>query len=306
MSKIKIHFLGFVANADNSILKLNFGEGFRTEKMSQEDVKPFLQKIVFFYGTEGQFDILSSGTLPSCYCIIKDNIATFDSTPQGGVIAKRGKLNQIHTLLSNKIKLLRLYKEGDILLRLSFLYFGNRTKPGIFQSVQEGPFGGSRSMSIFSLKNDEVSEAQNLIDTFGIPFQYEFLQLAFDSFNLSYEMHNLNLLCLSLMISMEAMFNLRRSEVAFQVSRNAAVLLGKDKENSEQIFRNMKELYNKRSNIVHGSKVQQTKRISGPDIVNLREYVRQSIKEIYFIGKDKPEIVDVLNSCGFGQRPWRN
>ena len=294
--------MGFLANVDDSILKLDFGEGFGTKKMSQEEAKPFLQKIDFFYGTDGQSDILR-GVLPDCYCIIKDDIDAYESTPQGGVVAKRGKLKQIHTLLSDKIKLLRLYKEGDILLRFSFLYFNDKTKPGVFENVREGPFGGKL---IFSLNTNEVPEAQSLINTVRIPFQYEFLQLAFDSFNLSYEMHNLNLLFLSLMISMEAILNLDRSEVTFQVSRNAAVLLGKDKENAEQIFKNMRELYKKRSNIVHGSKVQESKKISKEDIIRLREYVRQSIKEIHFIGKDKPEIIDILNSCGFGHRPWRN
>lgn len=302
MSKRKIHFLGFLANVDDSIFKLNFGEGFITKRMSQEEVKLFLQKIDFFYGTDGQSDILR-GILPDCYCIIKDDIDTYESTPQGGVVAKWGKLKQIHTQPSDKIKLLRLYKEGDILLRFSFLYFGDKTKPGVFENLREGPLWGK---SIFSLNANEIPEAQILVNTIRIPFQYEFLQLAFDSFNLSYEMHSPNLLFLSLMISMEAMLNLDRSEVTFQVSRNTAVLLGKDKENAEQIFRNMRELYKKRSSIVHGSKVQKSKKISEEDIVRLREYVRQSIKEIHFIGKDKPEIVDVLNSCGFGQRPWRN
>lgn len=195
MSKRKIHFLGFLANVDHSILKLDFGEGFRTERMSQEEVKPFLQKSDFFYGTHGQCDILRSGTPPDCYCIIKDDIDVYESTPQGGVIAKWGKLKQIHTLLSDKIKLLRLYKEGDILLRFSFLYFGDKTNPRVFENVREGPLWGK---SIFSLNTDEVSEAQNLIDTVRIPFQYEFLQLAFDSFNLSYEMHNPNLVILVL------------------------------------------------------------------------------------------------------------
>lgn len=302
MSKRKIHFLGFLANVDDSILKLNIGEGFRTEKMSQEKIKPFLDKVGFHYGTEGQGDILTQGTLPKCYCMIKDNVDEFESTEQGGVVIKWRSLSPIHTQMSDSINLLRLYKEGDILLRFSFLHYGGITKPGICRVLREGPLW---SKSIFSLKNDEVSEAQNLIDTIQVPFQHEFLRLAFDSFNLSYEMHNLNLLFLSLMISMEAMFNLSRSEVRFQVSRNTAVLLGKDKENAEQIFRNMKELYVKRSNIVHGSKSQKT-RIDETDIMKLREYVRQSIKEIHFIGKEKQEIINVLNSCGFGQRPWRN
>jgi hypothetical protein len=300
MSKRRIHFLGFLANVDDSILKLNLRGDFRTEKESQNGVKPFMQKTGFFRGADGQFDVLSSG---SCYCVVKDDVDEFDSTPQGGVIAKWGRLEQIHTPLNNKVKLLRLYKEGDILLCVSFLYFGNRTEPGIFQIIWESPLGISRSMSIFSMRQNEVSEVQKLIDTVKIPFHYKFLQLAFDSFNLSYEIHNLNLIFLSLMISLESMFNLNRSEVAFQVSRNCAVLLGRDKEDSEQIFKDIKSLYGKRSNIIHGSK---DKVIAKEDIMNLRQYVRQSIKEINFIGVDRKELLNTLNSCGFGQRPWRN
>lgn len=302
MSKRNIHFLGFLANVDDSILKLNLGEDFRTEKMSQEEARSFLQKIDFFYGTDGQKDILR-GVLPDCYCIIKDNVDEFENTPQGGVVIKRGKVYQVHTLLNDKIRVLRLYKEGDIFLRFSFLYYGDRAKPGICSISREGPLWGK---SIFSLNADEVPEAQNLIGTIRIPFQYDFLQLAFDSFNLSYEIHNPNLLFLCLMISMEAMFNLGPSEIAFQISRNTAVLLGKDKNDAEQIFKNMKELYKKRNHIIHGSKVHESKKISKEDVLGLREYVRQSIKEIYFIGKNKPEVIDILNSCGFGQRPWKN
>jgi hypothetical protein len=302
MSKRQIHFLGFLANVDDSIVKLNFGEGFRTEKMLQRETGPFLQKIDFYYKTEGQPYILS-GALPDCYCIINDGIDEYESTPQGGVVAKWGRLEKVHTLLSNKIKLLRLYKKGDIFLRFSFLYFKDKIKPSIFETVRENPLGGR---TIFSLKNHEIPEAQNLVNIIKIPFQYDFLQLAFDSFNLSYETNIPNLLFLSLMMSMEALFNPGSSEIAFQISRNAAVLLGKDKNDAEQIFKNMKKLYGKRSNIVHGSKTKENKKISKEDIIGLREYVRQSIKEIYFIGKDKDEVIDILNSCGFGQQPWKN
>ena len=120
MSKRKIHFLGFLANVDDSILKLNFGEGFRTEKMSQEKVKPFLQKIGFFYGTKGGTDVISQGICPDLYCIRKDNVSEFEATPQGGVVIKGGELEKIRGDVSNKVKLLRLFEEGDIILRFSF------------------------------------------------------------------------------------------------------------------------------------------------------------------------------------------
>lgn len=303
MSKIKVHFLGLLANVDDSILGLNFGEDFRIEKMSQQKIKAFLDKIHFHYGTNSQTNIISGGTLPECYCVIKDNVDEWESTPPGGVVIKWGELEKIHSKSSNKVKILRLYKEGDILLRFSFLYSGNKTSPRVLNVLREGPLWGK---SIFSLKNDEVSEAQNLIDTIQVPIQYEFLQLALDCFNQSYEMHIPKLLFLSLMISMEAMLNLGTSEISFQVSRNTAVLLGKDEKDAKRIYRDMKKLYDKRSKIVHGSTSKRKTKSDKQDIVSLRQYVRQSIQEIHSVGKDKPEIINILNSCGFGQRPWRD
>jgi hypothetical protein len=38
----------------------------------------------------------------------------------------------------------------------------------------------------------------------------------------------------------------------------------------------------------------------------LRDYVRRSIKEFYNMGKGKDDILDILNSTGFGDKPWLN
>lgn len=302
MSKRKIHFLGFLANVDDSILKLDFGDGFEVKRVSQQEIQSFMKTIDFYYGTNGSRDVINQGICPDLYCIKKDNVSEFEATPQGGVVIKWGELEKIHGELSNKVKLLRLFEEGNIILRFSFLYYSDESQPNVCSSIREGPLW---SKSIFKLRNEKVVEVQEFINKTKIPFQNKFLQLSFDSFNLSYETHDQNLLFLSLMISMEAMLNLHRSEVTFQVSRNCAVLLGKDKKDSEQIFKDIKELYKKRSNIVHGSKVR-NKNITKEDIINLRKYVRQSIKEINLIGVDKKELLDILNSCGFGQQPWRN
>jgi len=259
-----------------------------------------MKKIDFYYGTNGSTDVINQGICPDSYCIKKDNVSEFEETDQGGVVIKWGELEKIHGELSNKVKLLRLFEEGNIILRFSFLYYSDESQPNVCSSVREGPLW---SKSIFTLRNEKVAEVQQFINKTKIPFQNKFLQLSFDSFNLSYEMHDQNLLFLSLMISMEAMFNRGPSEVTFQVSRNCAVLLGKDREDSEHIFKDIKNLYKKRSNIVHGSK---DKAITKEDIINLRKYVRQSIKEINLIGVDKEELLNLLNSCGFGQQPWRN
>jgi len=88
----------------------------------------------------------------------------------------------------------------------------------------------------------------------------------------------------------------------YRISRNTAVLLGKDKDDSERIFSEIRDLYDKRSKIVHTGK---SGIINDKDLLKLRYYVRGSIKEINKIGKNKNGLLDMLNSCGFGERPWR-
>ena len=86
----------------------------------------------------------------------------------------------------------------------------------------------------------------------------------------------------------------------YRISRNAAVLLGKDKKDSKEIKRKVKELYSKRSAIVHAGK---SNSMNKEDLLKLRHYVRESIKEFNKIGKSKDEVLDLLDSLGFGEMP---
>ena len=87
----------------------------------------------------------------------------------------------------------------------------------------------------------------------------------------------------------------------YRISRNAAVLLGKDKEDSKTIFSEIKDLYDKRSKIVHTGN---SNIINEEDLLKLRHYVRESIKEIIKVDKNKDELLELLNSCGFGEKSW--
>lgn len=106
---------------------------------------------------------------------------------------------------------------------------------------------------------------------------------------------------MSLIISLESLFNPGGQEAGYRVSRNAAVLLGKEKDEAKLIFSEIKDLYNKRSNIIHTGK---SNIINKEDLLKLRYYVREAIKEIVKTGKNKNELLEILNSSGFGERPW--
>lgn len=308
MEKKDIHFVGFLANVDDSILKLDLGQPFTIEKKSQDEVITFQRHICSHWGTSAELQILEAEEHGNnfvrnqsfhFYCVTARNIESFNSTSQGGVVIRPDALSRFLYPLRDKVRLLRLFKEGNILMRFSLFYHLEGSEPKIIWSVLEGPLF---DRTLFKLENDEVDQAQDFLKKVKIPFDDKSLQLAFDSFELSYETHSAALNFLSLMVAMEVMFNRGKDELRYTISRNAAVLLGKDKDDSERIFKEVRGLYDKRSKLVHEGSANE---ISSRDVLVLSHYVREAIKEMQSIGKGPDEIRDILNTCGFGQRPWR-
>ncbi|MFC1803975.1 hypothetical protein ACFL0D_08440, partial [Thermoproteota archaeon] len=134
---------------------------------------------------------------------------------------------------------------------------------------------------------------------YDFPFQEQSIMLAFDMYEDSYEAKNQILAFLSLMISMETLFNPKeRGEVTHKISRNCAVLLGKDKEDSDKIFKQIKKIYEARSQIVHSGKTSKFKR---KYMLIIRDYIRRSIVKMLDLNEEKEEILRKLNTLGFGE-----
>lgn len=92
---------------------------------------------------------------------------------------------------------------------------------------------------------------EEFIQNTNLPLKKPFLKLAFENFEISYEAPNRMLSFLSLMISLEVLFNQGPGGVKQKISRAGAVLLGKDKNQSKDIYGEVKKLYKKRSSLVH-------------------------------------------------------
>lgn len=307
MEKKDIHFIGFLANVDDSVLKIDLGHPFKIEKKPQGDTGSFMRYIRQHYGIKSEDGILAvedrvNGIVHDqsfyYYCVTAENVESFESTPQG-VVLRCDALKRIFYPLRDKVRLLRLFKEGNILMRFSLFYHLKGSEPKIIWSFLEGPLS---DRTLFKLKNDEVDQSRDFLNKVKMPFEKK-LQLAFESFELSYESYSAALSFLSLMIAMEVMLNRGKDELRYTISRNAAVLLGKDKDDSERVFKEVRGLYDKRSKLVHEGSANE---ISSKDVLRLRHYVREAIKEMQSIGKDLKEIRNILNTCGFGQRPWRD
>ncbi len=291
MSKRKIHFIGFLANVDDSISKVNLGSGFTIEKRSQQEVMPFLRQIDFHYGIDSRAEIATWG----CYCVSRPEVTEFESTPQGGVVIRWGEHERLHRAIQDKIRLLRLFKEGNISLEFSYIYHLKDSHPSVVGLCREWPIADKTR---FHLNDKEVFESQSFIENVKIPFAQPFLELAFESFELSYEVHNPGLAFLSLMISLETMLNPADRELRYRVSRNAAVLLGTNAQESERICSEVRDLYDKRSKLVHTG---EGRSVSEEDVLKLRSYVREAIKEINVTGESKDELLRTLNDVGLAR-----
>lgn len=156
---------------------------------------------------------------------------------------------------------------------------------------------------LLTLKDSEIPQLQEFIDNINLPFKNKFLELVFENFELSYAVNNLNLQLLVLMNGMEALFNKgSNGEIIYKISRNASVLLGKDKDEAVTIEKTLKELYHKRSNIVHTGKAD----ITEEEVSKLRSYLRKSIIGFHKLNQDKDSTLNLLNSHGFGDSPIKN
>ena len=305
MSNKNIYFMGILANTDSSILKINLDRGFSIKSISENEGVDIVSTFESLpYSKTGNKLFIEFPCLNSSARELYFISNSFESIDESGferwnaVAEFENKF--LHSYLDPTIRLMRLFKEGNICMPLRYYYFID--DDGIPKSFT----GSETTLHIspnpkYTLEDSEVSDLDKFIRDTKLPFTESFLQLAFENFELSYQTHDMNLSFLSLMISLEILFHPSgQGELNYRISRNAAVLLGKDKKDSKEIKRKVKELYSKRSAIVHNGK---SNGMDNEDLLKLRHYVRESIKEFNKIGKSKDEVLDLVDSIGFGEMP---
>lgn len=308
MPKKTMHFMGILANVDSSILEMRFDHGFQVKAVSRnrgERLISALEQVPDDVVVEKLFHL-------ACWNMSKDKLyfisKGFESEIQ---VTGKGRLGGFPSILPefNKkfvegylnpcIRLMRLFKEGNISMPAMYYYYMDK---GIPRSFIRSWSGASLVPETYTLQSSEVPKLREFIQDTKLPFSKSFVQLAFDNFELSYQIPNVNLSFLSLMMSLETLFNPGRHEVTHRLSRNTAVLLGKKESDSRNLFLEVKNLYGKRCDIVHEGR---PNIVSRQDLLRLRYLVRESIKKVSRVDKSKDELMDLLNSCGFGERPWR-
>ena len=313
--------MGILSNVDSSILKVNFDHGFKVEGRLDSgqlqvrtndypnDTLNYKEVAHLIYHLEGLPLVEVYKKLdPDLSCLnvsekkiyVITNSLEIDIMNDNEISTEVEKFNEsVHGYLYPMLQLMRLFKEGNISMPWIYYYsIDNDGTPRPYKRIMmplrvlKGPY---------TLEGPEIRKLSKFFKNIKLPFTEPSLQIAFENFELSYRISDINLSFLTLMISLEALLNPGNQELTYKVSRNTAVLLGGKEDDSKNIFLKVKKLYDKRSKFVHGDK---TNIIKSENLL-LRYYIRESIKEINKIGKTGKELWDLLNSRGFSKKTMR-
>jgi len=313
MPKTEIQFLGLLANTNSTILKLKLENGFELAEVPKKDFvaliadvdgrewfETFKELSIQHYippDNEGDSCVVVKNRLPATIEFGSKGIPKIEScwTTMCDFHKERVK-----KYLERIVQLMRLFKEGTICLPVARYFCFLNGKPKLLMGA---PVDSCLIMGPpYSLRKEEFAQLQMFLKETKIPFGESSMNLAHEDFELSYRVGKNHLSFLCLMIAAEVLLNPSDRELRYRVSRNTAVLLGQDHTKAATIFKEMRDLYDMRSRLVHtGNKSS----VESKDVLKLRHYVRDSIKEMLRFNKSKDEILCTLNTCGFGHRPWR-
>ena len=304
MAQKEIKFIGFLANVDNSIMKINFGSILKIKKNPYDKLANLLLQLTH---DTSPFGILKQLTWnlgyynneKHRYCVIsslKDNLKFNENN---SVTEFPKKLMPFHNRniekgLIQKLRLMRLFGNGNVCLPFSYYYVDD--EDGVKLIMGGGSDISHGTHVRYTIPRGQKNKLQDFIDNTSLPFGDKNLRLAFDSFEISDQVSNIALSFLALMISLETVFNPAESEISYQIRRNTAALLGKTINDFEKIYGDIKQLYNKRSKLVHTGNRQS---ITKEDVFMLRQYVRKVILEVYTLGLDNKNLRSKLDKRGF-------
>jgi hypothetical protein len=295
-------FLGILTNVDDSICLADFGQGFKVRKRS---VRRIMQLVVQLDQVpEHSVQVLFEGQYN---CVTPDGKGVYILEGKAriptiiGAQATDEEWNRIwyaeqafHQEMARRVSLMRLFKDGAINLVASYLY---RLIEGVLERESSISSAHQVEVGSYSLTTVEAEQLHDFLAEQEFPFTLPYIQLAYENFEQSYTEEDLKLKYLLLMIAAEVLFNDGPQELRYRISRGTAVLLGDTADEGRQIFRTMRQLYDKRSLLVHTGTAAG---LSMDDVRQLRSLVRRAIVRLSALRLSKEQLSEHLTSAGFG------
>lgn len=302
--KSTIHYVGILLNTDDSILNYPLEHGFRFEK-------PDARLYDIIRESAERWPHFPEDSGPKYW-----EIGTHWICRSYSVTGKKLYPNQQERIEKLKLevilRILRLLCLGNILLSDEYfitsheddLYVGASRRgrlPSFIEDLKSNidpdviPELQTFISSVLkrSKSKDQSISERKLKQMLDQPFQEASSDLAFQNFELSFEVENAGLAFLSVITALEALYG----SGSHRVARNAAVLLGRTREASEELYDELRILHEKRSKYLHTGKSDD---IDRDDVRKCRDVVSRSIKKVHQLRLPRYQLLEWLNTLGFG------
>lgn len=301
-----VHFVQFVANANKSVFSYELSDGFQFTYLEKKLAKHIVEQDKEQRNHSDYF--WTRALCEHSVCIRRDyEVPGVKFYP---VTNQRIELLRLYIHL----RLLRLFGNGNLepLNQYEISNIGGTLSIGHSQDkthltsyIDREPFTTSQSsfaqiqksinkvLQRHTKKSSENTEKALTVAS-SSPFGNETYDLAFANFELSFKVEHTGLAFLTLITSMEILFEAGAQKVA----RNAAVLLSTDKEEGRKLYDEIRELHEKRSRYVHSGRGDI---INREDLLALRSICRRCIVKYWQSGLSKKQVLTKLNESGFGE-----
>ena len=190
---------------DSTILGVKLKHGFKFGQMSESEGNKF------FSALERLSEILTVKKLFIDYHCLDPQLKkyffvenSFDSSVTAGIPHEVAEFDNklLLSYLDPTLRLMRLFKEGNINMPIKYYFTKDPLSPFIRGSKPRYSYPEP-----FSLNHEELKDLHNFLKRYTLPFSRTYMQLAFENFEISYEIANQSLAFLALMNGLEALFN---------------------------------------------------------------------------------------------------
>lgn len=218
----------------------------------------------------------------------------FPEPSEVGCARHRSYHEHLSRLLETHLSLLHLFARGDVFAPLWFVVA--REGNDLFVDTIVRSYA-HHSGAAYEVEPRRWPELREFLSEVSLPLRPDYVDLAFRYLDGSYAIPDVRLRFLSLMIALEVLLNADRSELRYRVSRNLAVLIGRNGRHSSEVFKRTKAMYDIRSRLVHTG---HDADVNDQSVAELESFLRNALICLTRLGLSKDELLNRLNYSGFG------
>ncbi len=218
----------------------------------------------------------------------------------------QNEIFEIYRYCKETIQFINMYLGKSILLDYANTYVDNK----INSTFSDNSGGTYEEHSFEKYICEEINQEekeyflQNFVELFQNMKKNEYLMLINEIYDSNLYTSNFRMLFINFTTCLEILLVAGKSEIVYKIARGIAVLLSTSKEEGNQFFEQMKDLYDMRSKLIHEGKYDDKKFIKKykiEPIIALKNITNKAVRKAIKLNMNKKELILLINESGYGE-----